>query len=882
MAVTLIAYRGRLDNGNETTAGWAAAQNTPWTQQVDVNFRIRFLHQNAASLINNLDIQLQYNLNGAGWVDVTATSNVVRSSASANLADAANLTSQLTGGTGTFIGATGFDEVNGICGGNSMDVTATGNFETEFCVQLRGADVAFGDTIELRTINSDSGADWGAYTVVASMTAAKSLSKTPSVGGMLAAGLAVVLAMSAHVSITPNVGSLSATGNAPIVVGQNVRPGTGEAFFGLETLASQSRTPAAGALSLEGQTPVIGTVTAITPQTGSVAITGSTPTIARQIFITPLVGIVSTGPIAPTLLQNYIRGPPVTALTLAGAQPTIEISSAGNTNRTPVVGALTFIGNAPSVQTSSSTSITPSAGALVFTPVAPLVGTVRSITPSAGTLSAIGVAPTVQVSSGGSQSITPSVGEAFFGIELQREITPLAGRLLIGLFPGESSPTVTPATGIALISGNTPEVGARITPNAGSIAFGGLAPTLGQVAQITPAAGSLTTAGIAPTALKNNLLTPTSGALTAIGLQPNLQISSPADFVRTPSTAAVNIIGAAPTARATIAPATGSLSFSGSAPVLALKITPLTQNLSILGVAPSLLTDTRIEPIFGEVEVGGLLAVEGDNPTIDLGVVPSVGGLELSGTTSTILHGTAPTAQAGTLAITGIAPEFISGTGIAPDTGSLSTGDVAPVLSFGSFITPQAGALSLASDPPSVQISSAGNTNRTPSGGVLTFSGTQPNIQISSAGNTNVTPSAGAVSIVGLSPSTASSPPTSISPNSGSMRLSVRSDGATPRIDRFWTSRVICRPITGALPLIDSDPVAGAMVTIAVGAAPIMFAVAVVGVLRKSAGLPICRSGWKPEAVSAPLVGVIRLFFNAVGAMPEVVKDPAAGVIRAT
>ena len=114
------AFRGRNDDGNETTATWKAVQNANWTQAVDVNFRVRFeVQETAGCALANLDIQFQYNLNSAGWVNVTATSNVVRSSASSNLADAANLTNQLTIGTGTFIGLTGFDEVNGIAGGAS-------------------------------------------------------------------------------------------------------------------------------------------------------------------------------------------------------------------------------------------------------------------------------------------------------------------------------------------------------------------------------------------------------------------------------------------------------------------------------------------------------------------------------------------------------------------------------------------------------------------------------------------------------------------------------------------------------------------------------------------------------------------------------------------
>jgi len=164
MAADQIAARGRNDDGNETTATWKVAQNTNWTQLVDTNFRVRFLVQNATAAINNLDILIQYNRNGAGFVAVGAASTIVMSFASPNLADQANLTQQLTGGTGTFIGATAFDEANGICGGTSLDLTATGNLECEFSVQIRGVDVNDGDTIVLRTINSDTGAPWGAYT----------------------------------------------------------------------------------------------------------------------------------------------------------------------------------------------------------------------------------------------------------------------------------------------------------------------------------------------------------------------------------------------------------------------------------------------------------------------------------------------------------------------------------------------------------------------------------------------------------------------------------------------------------------------------------------------------------------------------------------------
>lgn len=168
-AWTQAAFRGRNDDGNETTATWKATQSTNWTQAVDVNLRVRLEVQETAGCAGaNKVWQLQYNRNSAGWVTVNGSSSVVRSSASPNLADAANLTDQLTAGTETFVGATGFDEVNGAAGGSSMDVAASGHAEAEFCVQVRSTDVADNDSIQLRA--TDNGTAFAVYTATPAMT----------------------------------------------------------------------------------------------------------------------------------------------------------------------------------------------------------------------------------------------------------------------------------------------------------------------------------------------------------------------------------------------------------------------------------------------------------------------------------------------------------------------------------------------------------------------------------------------------------------------------------------------------------------------------------------------------------------------------------------
>lgn len=162
---TEVAYRCRNDDGDETTATWLANQNTPCTMSVDTNYRLRLeIQETAAAGTNNKTFQLECQLNSGGFFNVTGTSTIVRSSASPNLADAANLTDQLTVGTGTFQGGNGFDEVNGVAGGAAMDIAASGHAEIEYSFQVRGADVANNDTIECRA------AAIAAWTVTASIT----------------------------------------------------------------------------------------------------------------------------------------------------------------------------------------------------------------------------------------------------------------------------------------------------------------------------------------------------------------------------------------------------------------------------------------------------------------------------------------------------------------------------------------------------------------------------------------------------------------------------------------------------------------------------------------------------------------------------------------
>ena len=165
---TQLQFRGRNDDGSETTATWIAAADTDWTQDVDVNFRVRFEIDfgDTGSDFSSLFGQIQYNLNSGGWNNVTASSSVVIASASSHFFDGSLTTQQI--GSGTYF-AGYMEEVDGLAPTGSY----LGNefTENEYCLQIVSGDVADTDTIELRLVGQGSaGTVFDTYTSIPSIT----------------------------------------------------------------------------------------------------------------------------------------------------------------------------------------------------------------------------------------------------------------------------------------------------------------------------------------------------------------------------------------------------------------------------------------------------------------------------------------------------------------------------------------------------------------------------------------------------------------------------------------------------------------------------------------------------------------------------------------
>ena len=150
--------RWRLDDGGELSSGatWHELEDVDktfdaGTGELDINVRLRFsVSITVADFTKGW--QLQYDLNGAGFLDVNASSLVARSSASPNFADNDDTTEHGV----TYVGAaftvtnSGMNENDG---STPNELITFGNFSSvEYCFQLREVDLSNSDTIDFRLI----------------------------------------------------------------------------------------------------------------------------------------------------------------------------------------------------------------------------------------------------------------------------------------------------------------------------------------------------------------------------------------------------------------------------------------------------------------------------------------------------------------------------------------------------------------------------------------------------------------------------------------------------------------------------------------------------------------------------------------------------------
>lgn len=149
-----LTHRIRDDDGNETTATWLAAQGADyeWDVVAKTNIRVRFLvdEQNVKAW-SSLTFNVYYSLNSAAYAAVGA-GTPIQYATSSNYSNGDDCTSQLTGGSGSFL-----SNNNGMMSGaNAATNTGAINnyFEVEICLKVDAAQVSNTDTIDLRVYES--------------------------------------------------------------------------------------------------------------------------------------------------------------------------------------------------------------------------------------------------------------------------------------------------------------------------------------------------------------------------------------------------------------------------------------------------------------------------------------------------------------------------------------------------------------------------------------------------------------------------------------------------------------------------------------------------------------------------------------------------------
>ncbi len=191
-------FRTRNDDGVESLSAFAggatskANDNTNWDQVIGEAFRLRILTTRvsvATSFIANQ--MLQYSLNGAPWVQVTAVSSVARLKLTTwyvNQANSTDFAGRL--GTGNWFTANtaAIESDVGVIGNAythfEAGLSVQAEFEAEWCMELVSGDVTFGDEVEFRMLGEFGGIYSDGYTFTPKATVVAnppSITNTPAV-----------------------------------------------------------------------------------------------------------------------------------------------------------------------------------------------------------------------------------------------------------------------------------------------------------------------------------------------------------------------------------------------------------------------------------------------------------------------------------------------------------------------------------------------------------------------------------------------------------------------------------------------------------------------------------------------------------------------------
>jgi len=382
MATTFnqLNYRGRNDDGSQTTATWKAAVNTGWQQATGVTFRVRFDISESGTTAATLAGQLQSAKNGGSFQAVNASSTIVKSVAGANVTDGTATTQQI--GSGTFTAGT-VEASDGLCATTASMSSGT-HTELEYTVQINAADVGAGDTVQLRVVRSTSTAFTGTYT---SPSINLAVTKSPAAASATFTGQAASLKK----TLAPAATSATFTGATPTLsMGKRLSPASASATFtGQAASLKKTLAPAATSASFSGRPASL--KLSLAPATTSATFTGQgaslkktvRPAAAAATFTGQSAALKKT--LSPGSASASFTGqaatlaltlhPPATSATFTAQTPVLILTGSG---LTPEAASAVFTGGTPSLHL----TLRPAAAAALFTGGFPLVTVARFAPPS--------------------------------------------------------------------------------------------------------------------------------------------------------------------------------------------------------------------------------------------------------------------------------------------------------------------------------------------------------------------------------------------------------------------------------------------------------------------------------------------------------------------
>jgi hypothetical protein len=300
VAVTQSHYRFGIDELAENTHGWHAAEDVQANLPVGTTFLLRICLQCDATLQSNIDAEFQVRKNGGAYQNITTTSSIVLALATAVFTNGQNTTQRLSG-TGTFEASSAGCTEDGISGGTTFDIVASGNGETECAMQIVGADVQGGDLLEFR-LTRDGGVLLDTYAVTPSILVNDAVSLT--------AGAPTVTVSAPAVSV---LAAATLAAGAPVVT---ISAPTA-------TLSTGDQILAAGAAVVTVSAPTVTVLAETAVVAGAATVTISAPTVTLLAETSMLLGAPTITVMAPAVTlvadQFLAAGAPISTVSAPAA-----------------------------------------------------------------------------------------------------------------------------------------------------------------------------------------------------------------------------------------------------------------------------------------------------------------------------------------------------------------------------------------------------------------------------------------------------------------------------------------------------------------------------------------------------------------------------------